>query len=383
MSNKKSIANSEALPGILLVISTIIALIIANTGLYDLYERILFNIKIIGEFNLHGIINDFLMAIFFLVVGLEIKREFVYGNLSNIKEALFPIVAAVGGMVLPAVIYFLFNIRGGFIKGTGIPISTDIAFAIGVFSILKGRLNKNLKVFLLTLAVVDDLISIAVIGIFYSSHINIFWIIISAIIAILLFGIQKIKFTKPIVIYIIFGLILWIAVYLSGIHATISGVLLALSIPVLDHDRKDEDLNEKIKESLDPVVNYIILPLFAFSNTGIYLHLNLNFRETYPLILGIILGLVIGKPLGIMLFSYLGEKAGILNRPKDVSWKEILPVSMLAGIGYTMAIFVSEIAFKELELELEIAKISILLALIISVVLTYTVTLIRNKKAIK
>lgn len=383
MSNKKSIANSEALPGILLVISTIIALIIANTGLYDLYERILFNIKIIGEFNLHGIINDFLMAIFFLVVGLEIKREFVYGNLSNIKEALFPIVAAVGGMVLPAVIYFLFNIRGGFIKGTGIPISTDIAFAIGVFSILKGRLNKNLKVFLLTLAVVDDLISIAVIGIFYSSHINIFWIIISAIIAILLFGIQKIKFTKPIVIYIIFGLILWIAVYLSGIHATISGVLLALSIPVLDHDRKDEDLNEKIKESLDPVVNYIILPLFAFSNTGIYLHLNLNFRETYPLILGIILGLVIGKPLGIMLFSYLGEKAGILNRTKDVSWKEILPVSMLAGIGYTMAIFVSEIAFKELELELEIAKISILLALIISVVLTYTVTLIRNKKAIK
>ena len=277
MSNKKSIANSEALPGILLVISTIIALIIANTGLYDLYERILFNIKIIGEFNLHGIINDFLMAIFFLVVGLEIKREFVYGNLSNIKEALFPIVAAVGGMVLPAVIYFLFNIRGGFIKGTGIPISTDIAFAIGVFSILKGRLNKNLKVFLLTLAVVDDLISIAVIGIFYSSHINIFWIIISAIIAILLFGIQKIKFTKPIVIYIIFGLILWIAVYLSGIHATISGVLLALSIPVLDHDRKDEDLNEKIKESLDPVVNYIILPLFAFSNTGIYLHLNLIF----------------------------------------------------------------------------------------------------------
>lgn len=375
--NKRKIS-SEVLPGIFLVVATLLALLIANTPLYDIYEKILYGYKLFGVLDVHGIINDFLMAFFFLVVGCEIKREFILGNLSNFKAALFPIVAAIGGMVMPALIYFLVNINSDFKVGTGIPISTDIAFAIGIYSILKSRMNEKLKIFLLTLAVVDDLMSIVVIGVFYSSHIRIGALIIAIAISVLLFFIDRFNKNNSLIPYMVLGLVLWAVVYYSGVHATISGVILAFSIPISENHKEKVDLNERIKEKLEPYVNYAILPLFAFSNTGIPLNIEFNLKVTYPLVIGIVAGLVIGKPLGIMLFSYIGEKIGILSRPKGVSWMDVLAVATLAGIGFTMAIFVAEIAFKQFDLELEMAKISILLAAIISIALSYSVTLTKK-----
>ena len=225
----KSIVSSEAFPGILLLGATILALILANTELDRYYNYILYDLKIGEEFNLHVFINDFLMAIFFLVVGCEIKREIVYGKLSNIKEASFPVLAAIGGMLVPALIFTLFNFKSGFEIGAGIPLSTDIAFAIGIFSILESKLKFSLKLFLLTLAVVDDLLSIVIIGVFYSSHIRISGIIISLILIAALFCVRFFNKRNRLYPYLILGLALWIAIFYSGIHSTLSGVILAFS----------------------------------------------------------------------------------------------------------------------------------------------------------
>ena len=382
-NNKKSIVNSEAYPGILLLASTILALILANTQVDKLYNYILYNLKIGKEFNLHLFINDFLMAIFFLVVGCEIKRELVYGKLSSIKQASFPVIAAVGGMAAPALIFTLFNYSSGFEIGAGIPLSTDIAFAIGIFSILESRLNPSLKLFLLTLAVVDDLLSIIIIGIFYSSNIRILGIIISLIIIVLLVLIKFFNKKNRLYPYLILGLSLWGAVFYSGIHATLSGVILAFSIPVLQDKEREKDLSYKVQHKLEPFSNYVILPLFAFANTGISLGGNLNLAKDYPLMIGIILGLVIGKPLGIMAFGYLGSLIGITKKPQDTSWYDVLEVSILAGIGFTMSLFISEIAFAGEEVELSVSKISVLIAAVISIILASILTSIGEKFNIK
>ena len=378
-NNKKSIVNSEAYPGILLLASTILALILANTQVDKFYNYILYNLKIGKEFNLHLFINDFLMAIFFLVVGCEIKRELVYGKLSSIKQASFPVIAAVGGMAAPALIFTLFNYSSGFEIGAGIPLSTDIAFAIGIFSILESRLNPSLKLFLLTLAVVDDLLSIIIIGIFYSSNIRILGIIISLIIIVLLVLIKFFNKKNRLYPYLILGLSLWGAVFYSGIHATLSGVILAFSIPVLQDKEREKDLSYKVQHKLEPFSNYVILPLFAFANTGISLGGNLNLAKDYPLMIGIILGLVIGKPLGIMAFGYLGSLIGITKKPQDTSWYDVLEVSILAGIGFTMSLFISEIAFAGEEVELSVSKISVLIAAVISIILASILTSIGEK----
>ena len=378
-NNKRSIVNSEAFPGILLLATTILALILANTELDRLYNYILYDLKIGEEFNLHLFINDFLMSIFFLVVGCEIKREIIYGKLSNIKQASFPVIAAVGGMVVPALIFTIFNYSSGFEIGAGIPLSTDIAFAIGIFSILESRLNLSLKLFLLTLAVVDDLLSIIVIGIFYSSHIRISGIIISLIIIALLVSLRFFNKSNKVYPYLILGLALWGAIFYSGIHATLSGVILAFSIPVLQDKEREKDLSYKVQHKLEPFSNYVILPLFAFANTGISLGGNLNLAKDYPLMIGIILGLVIGKPLGIMAFGYLGSLIGITKKPQDTSWYDVLEVSILAGIGFTMSLFISEIAFAGEEVELSVSKISVLIAAVISIILASILTSIGEK----
>lgn len=378
-NSKGSIVSSEAFPGMLLLGATILALILANTELEKFYNYILFELKIGEEFNLHLFVNDFLMAIFFLLVGCEIKRELVYGKLSSIKQASFPVLAAIGGMVAPALIFTLFNYNSGFEIGAGVPLSTDIAFAIGIFSILESRMNSSLKLFLLTLAVVDDLLSIIIIGVFYSSNIRITGIIISIVLTIILFSIKFFNKKNKLYPYIILGLALWIAVFYSGIHSTLSGVLLAFSIPVLDDKNRDKDLSYKIQHKLELFSNFIILPLFAFVNTGISLSGNLNLANDYPLMLGIILGLVIGKPLGIMLFGYLGVLVGITQKSENASWYDVLEVSILAGIGFTMSLFVAEIAFFGAEVELSVAKISVLIASFISIVLASILTSIGEK----
>ena len=362
----KSIVSSEAFPGILLLGATILALILANTELDRYYNYILYDLKIGEEFNLHVFINDFLMAIFFLVVGCEIKREIVYGKLSNIKEASFPVLAAIGGMLVPALIFTLFNFKSGFEIGAGIPLSTDIAFAIGIFSILESKLKFSLKLFLLTLAVVDDLLSIVIIGVFYSSHIRISGIIISLILIAALFCVRFFNKRNRLYPYLILGLALWIAI-------------LAFSIPVLHEKDRDKDLSYKIEHKFEPFSNFVILPLFAFANTGITLGGSLNLAKDYPLMIGIILGLVIGKPLGIMIFGYLGSLIGITKKPTDASWYDVLEVSILAGIGFTMSLFVSEIAFKGREIELSVSKISVLIAAVVSIILASILTFVGDR----
>ncbi|MDO5518636.1 MAG: Na+/H+ antiporter NhaA [Clostridium sp.] len=380
MNKKKSAINEESLPGILLLAATLIALIIANTPLNDFYNYALYELSFGEEFNIHFFINDFLMAIFFLAVGCEIKREIVYGKLSSIREASFPVLAAIGGMAVPAIIFTLFNYNSKFEIGAGIPLSTDIAFAIGIFAILSDKLNPTLKVFLLTLAVVDDLLSIVIIGIFYSSKIRIGGIIAAVIITIVLIIVRKFNKRNKLYPYLLIGLLLWCAVFYSGIHSTLSGVILAFTIPVYDESKRHLDLSHKLQHKLESFNNFIILPLFAFSNTGINLMGSLNLRKDYPLMLGIVLGLVIGKPLGIMLFGYIGALMKVANKPQGTTWYDVLVVSVIAGIGFTMSLFVAEIAFKNEEIEVNVAKISILIAAVISTVAAIVLSRFSNKE---
>lgn len=361
--------NPEILTSILLVSATILALIMSNTGLREEYHYIFNDIKIFGEFNLHLLINDFLMAIFFLVVGCEIKYEILHGHLSSVKKAAFPVIAACGGVALPAIIFLMSNYNTRFSNGIGIPISTDIAFAVGVFMVLKNKLDPSLKVFLLSLAVVDDLISILVIGIAYSSDINLVGIIGAIGVMCILIYMNKILKVKKAMPYMVVGIALWFFVYISKIHSTISGVLLAMCLPA-NSDNSDKSVLENVNDNLSPLCNYLILPLFAFSNTGINLSANVNYSELKTLIKGIMGGLIIGKPLGIMLFSYIGVKLHLIEKPKDTTWSSLLQVAILAGIGFTMSIFVSELAFSYDESVINLAKISILTASMTSVIMT-------------
>lgn len=367
----KDIIKSEGVTGVLLIIATIVSLIIANSKFGEAYNNF-FSVPIIGDFSILLIINDFLMAIFFLFVGLEIKNEILYGRLSSLKKASFPIIAAIGGVLMPAIIFTIINLGTPFSDGIGIPISTDIAFAVGIFMILKHKLNPLLKIFLLSLAVVDDLISILVIGVLYSSHINVWCLLISVVILLILLAMNRNE-VDNIASYLLIGLVLWFFIYYSGVHATISGVLLASAIPSKKLKSSKEPMLERLSHKLEPLCNLLILPLFALSNTNISLDLNANIRLDDTLILGIIIGLVVGKPLGIMLFTWLGTKFNITEKPKGVDWLSVLSVSLLAGIGFTMSIFVSEIAFDNNFEFINISKISILASAIISTAITYIV----------
>ncbi len=366
--------NPEILTSILLVSATILALIMSNTGLREEYHYVFNDIKIFGEFNLHLLINDLLMAIFFLVVGCEIKYEILHGHLSSVKKAAFPVIAACGGVALPAIIFLMSNYNTRFSNGIGIPISTDIAFAVGVFMVLKNKLDPSLKVFLLSLAVVDDLISILVIGIAYSSDINLVGIIGAIGVMCILIYMNKILKVKKAMPYMVVGIALWFFVYISKIHSTISGVLLAMCLPANsdNSDNSDKSVLENVNDNLSPLCNYLILPLFAFSNTGINLSANVNYSELKTLIKGIMGGLIIGKPLGIMLFSYIGVKLHLIEKPKDTTWSSLLQVAILAGIGFTMSIFVTEIAFSGNQDIIDASKICILVSGVLSSTLTCT-----------
>lgn len=318
------------------------------------------------------IINDFFMAIFFLVVGCEIKREILYGHLSNIKKAAFPILAACGGVIFPAIIFFIFNLSTPYSSGVGIPISTDIAFAVGVFMIFKNKLNPSLKVFLLSLAVVDDLLSILMIAVLYSSNFNYYALGFALLIVSFIALLNKLNKHNSVILYLLLGLFLWVAIYLSGIHATIAGVILAMMLPTkTKYQNNKHSISEKIEHHFTPLCNFIILPLFAFSNTGISLDISFDMVNANNLMNGIILGLVLGKPIGIMIFTYLATKLHIAEKPRDARWSSIFLVSLIAGIGFTMSIFVTEIAFEGNLQVINLAKVSILIASIISCTLAY------------
>ena len=364
---------SEQIGGIILIFCVFISLIIANSPLGIPFERLLdFQIGIrTSSFNLKYPIslwiNDGLMAIFFLLVGLEIKREIIEGELSSPQKAAMPIFAALGGMLFPAAVYTLFNFNTATISGWGIPMATDIAFALGVISLLGKRVPASLKIFLAALAIADDLGAILVIAIFYTDKLHWDQLAYAAAILSLLVIMNKAKL-KNLLFYIIPGLFLWYFVHHSGIHATIAGVLLALTIPTNTTD--EESPLEKLEHVIARPVNFLIMPVFALANTNIRFENTMIDGLSSPLGLGIIFGLMIGKPLGVTLFSWISVKAGMASLPSGSTWEHIAGIGMLAGIGFTMSIFIALLSFNDPFYEAE-AKFAILIASACSGLLGY------------
>ena len=375
----------EAASGLVLLIAAIVALFISNSNLSEIYFHTLEKYLFIGinEFGLrlsvHHWINDALMAIFFFFVTLEIKREFLQGELSNIKQALLPIIAAVGGMVVPALFYIVINFGNSeTINGWAIPSATDIAFSLGVLSLLGSRVPVSLKIFLTALAIIDDLGAILIIAFFYSGDLSIPFLSLILLSYILLLILNKFSI-KIFVPYLLIGLCMWYFTYKSGIHATIAGVLLASAIP---HRIKERDFSllVKIEHSISPYVAFLIMPIFAFANAGVNLE-GLSFSSLLaPVPLGILLGLFFGKQIGVLLFSYVSVKLKIADMPNDSNWLSVYGVSILTGIGFTMSLFVGNLAFVENNQYIDGVKIGVLSGSLLSTVFGFLLLLISAKK---
>ena len=351
--------------GLLLLFVTIISLYVANSSYAP--EYIAFWEKDLGGHSITHWINDGLMTIFFLLIGLELEREIYHGELSNIKNASLPIMAAFGGMLVPAAIFLALNFKTATQNGAGIPMATDIAFAIGILSLLGNKVPASLKVFLTALAVIDDLGAIIVIAVFYTQSIAFLNLGIALGIWILLFALNRMKIYN-LIPYLIGGVIMWYFMLNSGVHATITGVILAFVIPFGDGSEKSSSY--KLQHFLHKPAAFIILPLFAIANTCIAIESGWHAGLNHPNTFGIILGLVIGKPLGIALFSSIGVSAGLCALPKNLKWAHILGAGMLGGIGFTMSIFITLLAFKDPETILY-SKISIIIASVLSGVLGF------------
>jgi NhaA family Na+:H+ antiporter len=374
----------EAASGLVLLIAAILALFISNSALSNLYFETLEKYLFIGinEFGLklsvHHWINDALMAIFFFFVTLEIKREFLQGELSNIKQAMLPIIAAVGGMVVPALFYIIINYGNAeTINGWAIPSATDIAFSLGILSLLGSRVPISLKVFLTALAIIDDLGAILIIAFFYSGQLSIPYLSLILISYILLLVLNKfsVKIFTP---YLIIGFCMWFFTYKSGIHATIAGVLLASTIP---HRLKDHDFSllAKLEHGISPYVAFIIMPIFAFANAGVNLE-GLSLASLLnPVPLGILIGLFFGKQIGVLLFSYVSVKFKFADMPNNSNWLSIYGVSILTGIGFTMSLFVGNLAFVENTQYIDGVKIGVLSGSLLSTVFGYFLLLVSAK----
>lgn len=354
----KAFFESEKAGGLLLLFVTILSLYLANSPFQT--EYIAFWDTQFGHHSITHWINDGLMTIFFLLIGLELEREIYQGELSSIKNAALPIFGALGGMVVPAGIFLALNFGTLTQNGAGIPMATDIAFAIGILSLLGNRVPTSLKVFLTALAVIDDLGAIIVIAIFYTSTIAFVNLFIALGILGGLFILNRMK-VHSLFPYLIGGVFMWYFMLNSGVHATITGVLLAFVIPFGDGGKKTSSY--KIQHFLHKPVAFFILPLFAIANTCIAINSNWHEGLNHPNTIGIIAGLVIGKPLGIWLFSFLGVSLGICVLPKDLKWKTLIGAGMLGGIGFTMSIFITLLAFKnDGEEVITYSKIAILIA---------------------
>lgn len=416
----------ESSGGIVLVISTIIALLWANSEFSESYFRLwhqyitidfgILNLK----YSLHHWINDGLMVIFFLVVGLEIKREIIAGELSSLKKAALPIAGAIGGMLIPATIYLIFNYGKGGMAGWGIPMATDIAFVVGLMALMGKKFPLPLKIFVLALAIVDDIGAVLVIAIFYTKEISLNALTLSFVILIFLFITNRLH-VRSIIVYTILGFALWLAVLKSGVHATLAGVLLAFFIPAKtridkhkfyietktlieefskgeqdEHILNDEErLNivfeiekkcervltplQRFENALHPWVTFLIIPLFALANAGV--EITGNFGESFlnDISIGIFLGLFIGKQLGIFLFSYIAIKLNLASKIENVNYLKLYGAGILCGIGFTMSLFIANLAFDSIEL-LNIAKVGILSASLISGLVGFVITKIGLNK---
>ena len=375
----------EASSGIMLLLAAILALVISNGSYSEEYFLILKKYITLGTESfglklsvLHWI-NDVFMAVFFFFVSLEIKREFLQGELSNPKQALLPIIGAVGGMVVPALFYIFINYSdNATLNGWAIPSATDIAFSLGVLSLLGKRVPISLKVFLTALAIIDDLGAIVIIAFFYSGNIQSIYLILMLISVIILIALNKFKI-NIFLPYLLVGIFLWDFTHQSGIHATIAGVLLALTIP---HNTKvnKNSLLLKLEHNLSPYVAFGIMPVFAFANAGVSLE-GLTFSTLLnPVPLGIVLGLFFGKQIGVFVLSYLSVKFKIADKPNNATWPAFYAVSILTGIGFTMSLFVGNLAFANNMEYIDGVKIGVLAGSLLSTIFGYVLLLIFSKK---
>ena len=375
----------EAASGLVLLVAAIVALFISNSNFSELYFYTLKHYLFIGinsfglKLSVHHWINDGLMAIFFFFVTLEIKREFIQGELSNLKKALLPIIAAIGGMLVPALFYLFINFENAeTLNGWAIPSATDIAFSLGILSLLGSRVPISLKIFLTALAIIDDLGAILIIAFFYSGDLSISYLSLILISYIFLLMLNKFGF-KKFTPYLVIGLFMWFFTYKSGIHATIAGVLLASTIP---HRKKNKDFSLliKLEHSISPYVAFIIMPLFAFANAGVSLN-GLSFSSLLlPVPLGILAGLFFGKQLGVMLFCYISVKFKMAQMPDNSTWLSLYGVAILTGIGFTMSLFVGNLAFAENTQYIDGVKIGVLAGSLLSTLFGYFLLLIVTKK---
>lgn len=356
----KRFSESEKSGGILLVICTVVSLLLANSIIGANYLSI--GQILVGGLSFEHWINDALMAVFFLLIGLELEREFYSGELSNFKNALLPIFAALGGICLPALIHFLLNSGTPTQAGIGIPIATDIAFALGVLALLGSRVPASLKVFLTALAVMDDLGAIIIIAVFYTTQLSIAYLISAIAIFCLLVVLNRFFRVMSLIPYLLGGALMWFLMLKSGVHATIAGVLLAFAIPFSAKDDEEESPSYRLEHFLQKPVAFIILPIFALANTGIVIGPDWAQNLTSANSWGIIGGLVLGKPLGIMLFSFVSVSIGICRIPFDLNWRHLFGAGLLGGIGFTMSIFITNLAFVRNAEMINASKMAILLA---------------------
>nr|WP_315166493.1 Na+/H+ antiporter NhaA [uncultured Flavobacterium sp.] len=356
----KEFFESEKVAGLILIVCTIISLLIANS-VYGADYQHFWHI----DFSGHPIefwINDGMMAVFFLLIGLELEREIYAGELSDLKNAALPIFAALGGIIIPAGLYLLFNYGTLTQSGAGIPMATDIAFALGILSLLGSRVPTSLKIFLTALAVIDDLGAILVIAIFYTKDLLLTNLFIALLVFAFLLVLNRMK-VRNLIPYLIGGVVMWYFMLNSGIHATVTGVLLAFAIPFGNGDEKSTSYI--LQHFLHKPVSFFILPLFALANTAIVINSNIGETFSHDYSIGIVLGLIAGKPLGIMLFCFTAVSLGICKLPEDLNWKAILGVGFLAGIGFTMSIFITLLAFDD-QVVINNSKFIILLSSLIA-----------------
>jgi NhaA family Na+:H+ antiporter len=356
----KAFFDSEKSSGILLIICTIVSLVLANSVLGANYLSVWQ--MYVGGLSVEHWINDALMAIFFLLIGLELEREIYNGELSNFKNALLPIFAAVGGLAFPALIHFFFNVGTETQAGIGIPMATDIAFALGVLALLGNRVPASLKVFVVAFAVIDDLCAIIIIAIFYTAKLSVLYLVGALTVWALLVVCNRFFNVVRLVPYLLGGALMWFLMLKSGVHATIAGVLLAFAIPFSAKEDDAESPSHKLEHFLHKPVAFVILPIFALANTGIVIGEDWAQNLTSTNSLGIIGGLVLGKPLGIMLLSFVAVTIGICRLPLDLNWRHVFGAGLLAGIGFTMSIFITNLAFVGNAEIINSSKMAILLA---------------------
>jgi NhaA family Na+:H+ antiporter len=373
----KGFFESEKVAGLLLVICTIISLVITNSSFGDCYihfihQKVHLSFASVSlNYSVEHWVNDGLMAIFFLMIGLEVERELYVGELADFKKAILPLAAAVGGICIPALIHFTLNYGSRTQSGFAIPMATDIAFALGILALAGNKVPASVKVFLAALAIIDDIGAILVIAFFYTKTVLFTYLIVAAGILLSLFVLNKLRI-KNLIFYLIPGIIMWYCFLKSGVHATIAGVLLAFVIPF--HNQDDENVSYHLQHFLHKPVAFIIVPIFALVNTAILIPSNIVGSLSSSNSLGIVLGLVVGKLLGIFTVPFLLVKTGIARLQEGITWKNLVGIGLLGGIGFTMSMFISNLAFTDANL-VSTSKLSILIASTISAIAGLTIFL--------